>query len=548
MKKLLFLVLLILISGCSRENSAKSTGTQEPHTLPESSVESIAFLILPSESAEVMYGRFLPLKYYIEKSLNMPVTLRIAKDHESAISEIGSGKVHIACLDPVTYCEARARHGSKVMPLVRAVGRGGATSRSVLVTKAGSGIERVVEMKGRRLALGNRQSTLSYLIPLAMLSDLGIREQDLSGLEFLQQEDRIALSVLIGRHDVGGISEVVAKKYAGAGLRIVKTSEPLSQYTICVSSSLSAPVRTRLDRALLSLADADVLRTIEKDVEKFSPAEDRDYDMVRFMIKNLSGRDYIEYGPKTVRVAVLPLYSPITMYDRYDPLMRYLSQKTGYDFKLVIPKDFDDFMHMVKGGKVDFSYQNPYVFALVGKEVRVHALVTTIGLKTEEKDSSDQFRGVIITQSNSAIKDIIGLKGKKVLIVSRKSAGGFLSQKLFLDEAGIDVDRDMHLVDVKRQENVILGVYRGEADAGFVRESALEVLKNEIDMGKMRILARTKSLPNWPFALCRDLPPELVKDVTRLLIGIRDQDIMGAARIAGFRLADDSEFDSLRRY
>ncbi|MCK7503104.1 MAG: hypothetical protein MZV70_02700 [Desulfobacterales bacterium] len=55
--------------------------------------------------------------------------------------------------------------------------------------------------------------------------------------------------------------------------------------------------------------------------------------MVRVMIRNTTGRDYLEYGPRSVKVAVLPLYSAITIYDRYEPLMRYLSKRTGREFQ-----------------------------------------------------------------------------------------------------------------------------------------------------------------------------------------------------------------------
>lgn len=64
-------------------------------------------------------------------------------------------------------------------------------------------------------------------------------------------------------------------------------------------------------------------------------------------------------------------------------------------------------------------------------------------------------------------------------------------------QLGIDTERDMKIIDAKRQENVILGVYQGEADAGFVREAALVVWKDAVDMKKIRILARTKPLPNY---------------------------------------------------
>jgi ABC-type phosphate/phosphonate transport system substrate-binding protein len=106
----------------------------------------------------------------------------------------------------------------------------------------------------------------------------------------------------------------------------------------------------------------------------------------------------------------------------------------------------------------------------------------------------------------------------------------------------------MKIIDAKRQENVILGVYRGEADAGFVRESALLVWKDAVDMKKIRVLARTESLPNWPFALCRNTDPSLVKAVTRLLTELHDRQVLGAAKIRGFKKAGEAKFEVLKNY
>jgi ABC-type phosphate/phosphonate transport system substrate-binding protein len=163
-------------------------------------------------------------------------------------------------------------------------------------------------------------------------------------------------------------------------------------------------------------------------------------------------------------------------------------------------------------------------------------------------EAGDQFRGVIITRADSAIRDVAGLKQKKVLITSPKSAGGYFSQRLFLMQMGIDTERDMKLIDAKRQEKVILGVYKGEADAGFVRESALDVVKEEIDMRKIRILAKTAPLPNWPFAASRHVKPTLANTVRHLLIELKDQEILSAAGISGFKAANDAEFNALKNY
>lgn len=546
----LLCVVAAILSCGENGQTPQSLPVEAPHEPPQER-PPLVLSILPVERAGEIYARFLPLKYYLEHALKQPVIIKVPKDFESAVRELVSGDVHMAYLDPATYCEARARYHDKVSPLVRGVTGSRATSRSVLVAKSDGAVQKVADLKGKRLALGTQQSTFSYLVPLAMLHDVGLGTKDFASVDFLQQEDRVALSVLVGNHDVGGMSEAVALKYIDDGLKIVKKSEVIPQFFLSASAALDATGRAAVVQALVSLKDTGVLAPIDREIEGFAVAEDRDFDVVRVMINNVTGKDYIEYKEKTIRVAILPLYSAVTIYERYEPLMRYLSQQTGYEFKLVIPKSFEDFVEIVGKGKADFSYQNPFIFALLSKEAGIKPLATTVGEDCASEEGvcgEDRFRGIIITRHDSGIEEVKDLKQKRVYIVSPTSAGGYLSQRLFLKERGIDTERDMKIIDVKKQERVILGVYRGEADAGFVRESAPVVWKEEVDMSKLRIIARTNYLPNWPFAAAGKVSPDLARRVRTLLTGLKDARILASAKIRGFKPSNEREFESLSRY
>jgi phosphonate transport system substrate-binding protein len=491
----------------------------------------------------VMYEKFLPLKDYLEKAVSRKIILKIARNYQEAIENIGTGQAHLAYLDPSSYCEAKQKYS--VLPLAKAVLAGSSVYRSVIVTRKDSPINKIVEVKGKRLAMGNISSSSSHLIPAVMFKEVGISLQDFRTVDYLEHEDRIALSVLSKKHDVGGLSERVAAKYVKDGLRIIKTSEAIPQYSVCAYSGLPDALRKKISQALVSVSAGGTPELIQgmKDISGFSPAADRDYDVMRVMIKNLTGKNYLEYGKNTVRVGILPLYSAITLFDRFDPLMRYLSQKTGYEFKLVIPKDFEDFADIVRKGTVDFSYSNPYIYIELADKGFLTAFANTV-----HKEGGDIFRGIIITHRDSRIRALNDLKGKRVMVVSYKSAGGFLAQKLFLHESGIDVFKELKLIDGKRQEEVILNVYRKNVDAGFVRESALDVLKEEIDLGKIHVLARTPYIANWPFAATRKTDKKMMAMVQKNLLELKDEDVLSAAHIARFKTAGDSDFDTLRRW
>jgi len=517
---------------------------QLDNKLPSFSDRSpLVLVILPVENIPAMYEKFLPLKEYLEKAISRKILLKVAQNYQEAIDAIGNGQAHIAYLDPSAYCEAKNRY--KVVPIAKAILDGAAAYRSVIVARKDSPVNKIIEVKGRRLALGNIWSSSSYLIPAVMFKELGISLKEFRAVDYLEHEDRIALSVLSKKHDVGGLSERVAVKYIPDGLKIIKTSEAIPQYSLCAYSGLPEKLRNKIKQALLSLTlrrNPEVIKAM-KGINGFSSAEDRDFDVVRVMIRNLTGKNYLEYGRNSMKVAILPLYSAITLFDRFDPLMRYLSRKTGYEFKLVIPKDFEDFFDIVKQGKVDFSYSNPYIYIQLADKGFLTAFVNTV-----LQESGDIFRGIIITHKDSPIRTLKDLKGKKVMVVSYKSAGGFLAQKLFLSENNIDVSKDLSIIDGKRQEEVILNVYRKNVDAGFVRESALDVLEEEIDLGKIRILAKTPYIANWPFAAAKNTDEKMIALVQRYLLELKGGEILRAAHLTGFKPASDKDFDTLREW
>ena len=528
----LTLLTLLLLGGTA---GAEHAGPRPAERLPP-----LVFVIPPVENVTVMYERFLPVREHLEAATGRTIALKVARTHEEAVDSIGAGQAHLAYLDPSAYIEARHRSG--VIPLAKTVLGGISTFRSVIITRADSPITKIIEGRNQRLALGAVHSSSSSLIPAVLFQEVGITLRQFGSVDYLEQEDRIALSVLARRHDLGGLSERVAQKYLADGLRIIKTSEATPQYVIAACACLAPDLREALRQALLSFARSRPT-AVNQELEGFAPTEDRDFDVVRVMIRNLTGRDHLRYGRNVVRVAILPLYSAITLYDRFDPLMRYLSKQTGSEFKLVIPKDFEDFFAIIERGEAEYSYSNPYIYIQLANRGLLTAFANTV-----LEETGDIFRGIIITHRDSPIQTVKDLKGKDVMVVSYRSAGGFLAQKLYLSESGIDVLRDLKLREGKRQEAVILGVYRRTVDAGFVRESALDVLREEIDLSRIRVLARTPYIPNWPFAATKRASAELTAQVQQSLTDLRDPKVLTAARVRGFKPAGNKDFDDLRKW
>jgi phosphonate transport system substrate-binding protein len=244
---------------------------------------------------------------------------------------------------------------------------------------------------------------------------------------------------------------------------------------------------------------------------------------------------------ETYKLSMLPRYFPERLTAMMTPLAEYLSKSTGQDIQLVLTKNFEDYEARVKSGEIAIGYENPVVFVNVLD--RHQALAIAVA-----GEDGTRFRGIVITRPDSGIKTLADLAGKEVLMVGATSAGGFLSQKASLEKAGVPLDK-IKLIEAadNRQENVVIGVSIGDADAGFIRESALHVADQYIQPGSVVSVAQTEWLPNWAFSVDRALPADLKAGLQQAVVSLSaDDPVMKAIGMTGFEQADDSAYAALR--
>ena len=237
-----------------------------------------------------------------------------------------------------------------------------------------------------------------------------------------------------------------------------------------------------------------------------------------------------------------PLFPVERLTAMLHPLAARLSKETGNNIRLLVTENIDQYMTEALHGNIVIGYENPSLYVHISN---VHqALVSAV---TAEHDTRSG--GIIISRPEAGISGLKDLQGKKIMIVGRESAGGFLSQKLTLKEQGIDVEQDCRLTEAanQREENVILSVSIGDVDAGFISEYALHTADQYIRPGSVTVVARTARLPNWVVSLSRDMPQVQKDDIREALLGLGpDAPALKALGISGFTKASDADYDIIR--
>ncbi|MGB7445072.1 MAG: phosphate/phosphite/phosphonate ABC transporter substrate-binding protein [Coleofasciculaceae cyanobacterium] len=258
----------------------------------------------------------------------------------------------------------------------------------------------------------------------------------------------------------------------------------------------------------------------------------------------------------TVRVGIFTNDSTVSVNERYSPLLTYLSEVTGRSFELA-PLTSESQFTQVAEGEIDFTLNNPLA------AVQIRRLHNTKFLATQSRpQTGTEFGGLIIVRSDSEIKKLEDLRGKKGACLNfQTAAAGCIFQIYHLRQRGIDPFTDFgSFVENKSQDNIVLAVLNGTIDFGFIRTGQLEKMaaKGLINSTEeVRILEpmedgffykhTTALYPEWFFAATEDTDPELVKAVREALLNIpAGHPALKAAKLDGFVPAtDEQELDKL---
>jgi phosphonate transport system substrate-binding protein len=102
-----------------------------------------------------------------------------------------------------------------------------------------------------------------------------------------------------------------------------------------------------------------------------------------------------------------------------------------------------------------------------------------------------------------------------------------------------------------KQEKVILAVYAGQYDIGLIREGALNVVADRIDIRQIRVVAYSKYYPGWVYSARKDLNPEHLQKIQAALFNLsmessEHRPILEKADFTRIVPSSDAEFDSVR--
>ena len=256
--------------------------------------ETLTLTVHPYLPVKEIVTRFTPLADYLGKEIGRPVSVRVGRDYDEHIVHVGKDRADIAFMGPSSYLMVVAKYGKKPL-LARLETDGNPLFRGYFIVRQDSPLKSLADLKGKRMAFGDRDSTMSHLVPQYMLEKAGVPLDKLADYKFLGSHNNVVLAVLSGDFDAGAVKDEVFDKYAKQGLRALANTPYYSDHVFVTRSTLAPGIIQALRSAMLRLKDTpdgrEILEAIKPHTTALVPAADTDYDNLRQVLKALGQLD-----------------------------------------------------------------------------------------------------------------------------------------------------------------------------------------------------------------------------------------------------------------
>lgn len=159
--------------------------------------------IITSENESDRLTRYKPVLAYFEKTLGVKVNWRSATDYAGIIEGVKAGKIEIARFGPASYAKAWIVTKGQVEPLVGELDKNGNFGyRAVVVVRKDSPFQKIEDLKGKKFAFADPNSTSGHQAPRYFLGEAGIDADEFFGsTAFSGSHENSIVALLNGTFD-----------------------------------------------------------------------------------------------------------------------------------------------------------------------------------------------------------------------------------------------------------------------------------------------------------------------------------------------------------
>lgn len=247
--------------------------------------------------------------------------------------------------------------------------------------------------------------------------------------------------------------------------------------------------------------------------------------------------------PAKLRVALLPDENAATLIQQAQPLKAHLEKALGKQIELVVTTDYSSMIEAMRFGRIEIGYFGPFSYVLAkSKAPGIEPFAVGI------EKGSPTYNSIIIAQAEGPVKTLGDIKGRPFGYGDQASTSSHLIPRAHLLKNGLDGNKDYRPVHLGTHDGVARAVQNGQVPAGALSKAIYEALlaRKAIDGAKLKVIAITDPIPNYPMTMQGNLAPELKDKIRKSFLELTDPVILKSFRVEGFAPTDDKAYDILR--
>lgn len=500
---------------------------------------------------------------YIGRKLNKPIEMvhRTTYDEIDVMLEKGELEVAFICSSP--YVLDNEKFGAEL--LVAPMVKGEVFYHSNIIVHKDSETGRFEDLQGKTFGFVDPKSNSGKLYPTYLLARNDSQaESFFESFSYSYSHNKSVELVAKKRIDAAAVDSIVYdfmvatdSPYAKQ-TKIIHRSPKFGIPPVVVPPGLPIYLKQSLKQIFLEMHTDPEGRAIleQMRIDRFVEVEDENYDAIRAMrafLTNNTGKEFLvspnkksgkQSNSNQVLFGVLPRDNPILAYERYQPLMDYLSQTTGLSLELHLEKSYTDVVNTVGKGRIAFALLGPLSYLDANKKFGAVPIV-----RSKTSNDKDEYRTVIVTSQRSGITKMEDLKNKRFAFSALWSTSGNLIPRYMLAWSGIHLENLASYHHFNYHDTVAKKVISGEFDAGALRKSTAD----RYQAYGLKILATSDPIPTGPVVVSPHTGPEILLKIRNALLDMEnneegrkvltklDPDLQG-----GFVPASDADYFEIR--
>lgn len=260
----------------------------------------VKLFFVPSVDAKVLEGNAQAFKGFLEKNTGYKFDIQVPQSYIAVVEAMGTKRADVAAINTFGYILAHNKYGAEAKLTV--IRHGSPTYQSQFIARADSGIKKISDLAGKKLAFVDPASASGYLLPMKTLKEKKVEPKE---TVFAMKHDAVVSMIYQGQVDAGatfysppskeGIEDarrLVKTQYPDVEkkISIVELSDPIPNDPIIFRKDMPEEMKNKIVDAFLAFIASPEGKVAFKEiysVDELKKSNDGEYDSVRAMLTSL---------------------------------------------------------------------------------------------------------------------------------------------------------------------------------------------------------------------------------------------------------------------